>query len=161
MDVIEELLRRIATIVDRVSDGKVVVVYKPTAGPKSEIEKIVTVFEGYQITIVALRYSDEEVLSAGLLGELQFDSIISGPHKTQAEAFLKIATDFSASGMQVWAARHPDNQALMSTGLAAVYNVYHFSNLLNDHNLFLLYRHFLAMTIRYQDFLRSTMDIDS
>jgi hypothetical protein len=154
MDEIQDLLKRLANIANVVSEGKVVI----AQNSENEIEKVVSHYGRFEVSTVTVKFNSEELHSAGILGELHFDSLIHGPFKSKSADFLKIATEFPASGMQVWATKHPENPELISTGLADVQNVYKASSLISDHALFLVYKRFVMVTAQYLEFVDNNME---
>jgi hypothetical protein len=66
MDVIEVLLQRTKSILEK-NGAKVVVVMQPNG---QGIEKIISHHDGFEISTVAFRYVNPDVLAAGAVGEL-------------------------------------------------------------------------------------------
>ena len=157
MDVVEELLQRTKSILEK-NGAQVVVVMQPNG---QGIEKVISYHGGFEISTIALRYSNPEVLASGALGELWTDSVIYGLFKEDMKFYKSMVSDFSASGTQVWVNSRDTPKDQISTGLAKVQNIFTFSNNMSDEAMEFMYTHFIQVSGQYHDFVHSNLKIKS
>lgn len=155
MDVLEELLKRTQVILENNGAASVVTMKPNNVG----IEKVISYHRGFEISTVAHRYENPEVIASGAVGELWTDSVVYGKFEEDAAFYKTIVSEFPASGMQVWVNSRDTPKGQISTGLAKVQNIFLFSNNTSDEALELIYKQFIQVSGQYHDFVHSNLRI--